>query len=56
VSKKQLEMRLNQLKTEYDAGQKMLAELQSKETTLKQTLGRISQAIKEIEEQLKPLK
>lgn len=55
MSKQQLEMRLKQLKAEYEAGQKMFVELQSKEATLKQTLARISQAIKELEDNLNRL-
>ncbi len=48
----QLEQRLKQLKAEYEAGQKMLAELEAKEANLRETMERISGAIKVIEEQL----
>jgi septal ring factor EnvC (AmiA/AmiB activator) len=50
--KTQLEQRLTELKAEYDAGQKMLAELQTKEQTLKDTLQRISGAIQVIEQEI----
>ena len=48
----QLEQRLNELKTEFAAGQKMLADLEAKQTELRQTLLRISGAIQVLEELL----
>lgn len=50
----QLEQRLQSLKTEYEAGQKMLAELEAKQTNLRNTLLRISGAIQVLEEILAP--
>lgn len=48
----QLEQRLQQLKTEFDTGQKILVELQQKRANLEQTLLRISGAIQVLEELL----
>ena len=48
----QLEQRLKELRAEYMAGQKSLAELENKQVTLRSTLLRISIAIKAIEEEL----
>jgi septal ring factor EnvC (AmiA/AmiB activator) len=48
-----LKNRLKQLKAEYEAGQRELAELEQKEAALKQTLKRISGAISVLEEELK---
>jgi uncharacterized coiled-coil protein SlyX len=50
--KEQLETRLTDLKTEFQAGQKMLAELQAKQADLQQTLLRISGAMQVLEELL----
>lgn len=50
---RQLEVRLKELKAEYATGRRELAELETKEKALKQTLERLSQAIREIEELLK---
>jgi chromosome segregation ATPase len=50
--KTQLEQRLKELKNEFQAGQKMLAELQAKETNLRETLLRITGAIQVLEEEL----
>ena len=50
--KEQLEVRLQELKNEFDAGQKMLGELEQKRITLEQTLLRISGAIQVLEELL----
>jgi predicted nuclease with TOPRIM domain len=50
--KEQIEQRLQSLKTEYEAGQKMLAELESKQVNLQGTLLRISGAIQILEEML----
>lgn len=48
----QLEQRLKELKNEFQAGQKMLAELQAKEMNLRETLLRITGAIQVLEEEL----
>lgn len=50
--RKQLEQRLQQLKAEYESGQKVLAELETKEANVKETLLRISGAIQVLEEEL----
>jgi len=50
--KAQLEQRLKELKNEFQAGQKMLAELQAKEANLRDTLLRITGAIQVLEEEL----
>ncbi len=50
--KPQLEQRLKELKNEFQAGQKMLAELQAKEASLRDTLLRITGAIQVLEEEL----
>ena len=50
--KDQLEQRLGQLKAEFEAGQKMLAELEAKQANLRETLLRISGAIQVLEELL----
>ncbi len=50
--KEQLERRLAELKAEYEAGQKMLADLEKKRSELQATLLRISGAIQVIEEML----
>lgn len=50
--KAQIETRLQELKTEFDTGQKMLAELEQKKINLEQTLLRISGAIQVLEEML----
>jgi hypothetical protein len=50
--KEQLQQRLAGLKTEFEAGQKMLAELDVKRAEIQQTLLRISGAIQVLEELL----
>jgi predicted nucleic acid-binding Zn-ribbon protein len=50
--KPQLEQRLKELRAELESGRKALAELENKEKNLKNTLLRISGAIKVLEEQL----
>ncbi|MBW4493630.1 MAG: hypothetical protein KME26_11205 [Oscillatoria princeps RMCB-10] len=47
-----LQQRLESLKAEYQAGQKMLAELETKQANLRETLLRISGAIQVLEEEL----
>ena len=50
--KEKLEQRLQSLKAEFDAGQRLLAEYQTKQANLRETLLRISGAIQVIEEEL----
>ncbi|MBI1923764.1 hypothetical protein HYR99_05890 [Candidatus Poribacteria bacterium] len=50
--KEQLEHPLNQLKAEFESGQKMLADLKTRQRNLKETLLRISGAIQILEEAL----
>lgn len=50
--REQLEQRLNQLKAEFEAGQKMLAELEAKQANIRETMLRISGAIQVLEEEL----
>lgn len=50
--KERLEERLKALKTEFEAGQEMLADLESKQVNLQQTMLRISGAIQVLEELL----
>ena len=50
--KKQLEGRLQQLRSEFDAGQKKLTELETQVATLRNTLLRITGAIQVLEEEL----
>ena len=50
--REQLEKRLAELKSEFEAGQKMLADLERKRKELETTLLRISGAIQVIEEML----
>lgn len=50
--KEQLGKRLAELKSEFEAGQKMLADLEKKHSELETTLLRISGAIQVIEEML----
>lgn len=50
--KHQLEQRLQSLKSEFEAGQKILAELEAKQANIRETLLRISGAIQVIEEEL----
>jgi prefoldin subunit 5 len=51
--REQIERRVGELKAERDKGQQMLAELESKEAELRQTLLRISGAIQVLEELLR---
>lgn len=50
--KEQLEQRLQELKAEFESGQQMLADLEAKQTNLKNSLLRISGAIQVLEEEL----
>lgn len=48
----QLEKRLKELKTEFESGQKIIADLSAKQAALRDTLLRISGAIQVLEELL----
>ena len=50
--KQQLEQRLNELRTEFESGQKMLADLEVRQANLRDSLLRISGAIQVLEEEL----
>ena len=52
--KEQMEKRLGELKNELAAGEKLLAELHAKQSSLQQTMLRISGAIQVLEEMLGP--
>jgi hypothetical protein len=47
-----IEQRLKELKTEFEAGQKMLADLEARQLDLRNTLLRISGAVQVLEEVL----
>jgi predicted nuclease with TOPRIM domain len=48
--KEQLQKKIQELRSEYEAGQKMLADLETKQVNLRQTLLRISGAVQVLEE------
>lgn len=50
--KRQLENRLKELRSEFESGQKALADLEAKQMNLRNTLLRISGAIQVLEEEL----
>ena len=50
--RERLEQRIQELKTEFDAGQRMLVDLEQRRATLEQTLLRITGAIQVLEELL----
>ncbi len=50
MMEKQLQRRLQELRAEFDAGQRMLAELEAKQASTRDTLLRISGAIQVLEE------
>jgi len=50
--RQKLEQRLEQLKAEFEAGQKMLTELEAKQANVRETMLRISGAIQVLEEEL----
>jgi chromosome segregation ATPase len=50
--REQLEQRLKELRAEYESGQKMLADLESREANMRTVLQRISGAIQVLEEEL----
>jgi chromosome segregation ATPase len=56
MTRQQLEQRLKELRAELESGRKTLAELENKQTNLKNSLLRISGAIKVIEEELSKMK
>lgn len=49
-----IQQRLQELKSEYESGQKMLTDLEMQQATLKTTLLRISGAIQVLEELMAP--
>ncbi|MCU0637210.1 MAG: hypothetical protein MUE87_01100 [Methanothrix sp.] len=51
--REQLEKRLDELKAEYDQGEKMLSDLDTRREQVRQTLLRISGALQVLEELLK---
>lgn len=50
--KSKLEQRLKELQQEFDAGQKMMADLEAKQANLRDTLLRLSGAIQVLQEEL----
>ena len=50
--KQQIQNRLQELKTEFESGQKVLAELEAKQANVQNTLLRIQGAIQVLEEEL----
>ncbi len=52
TTRETIQLRLQALKTEFETGQKMLADLEAKQASLQQTLLRISGAIQVLEELL----
>ena len=50
--KQQLENRLNELRSEFESGQKALADLENRQANLRSSLLRISGAIQVLEEEL----
>jgi hypothetical protein len=53
MQEQQITQRLQQLRSEYESGQKMLQDLQARQAELEQTLLRISGAIQVLEELLR---
>ena len=49
--KQQLEQRLQQLKTEFESGQKVITDLDNRKTEVQQTLFRIQGAIQVLKEE-----
>ena len=56
MTRQQLEQRLKELRAELESGRKTLAELENKQVNLRNSLLRISGAIKVIEEELSKMK
>jgi predicted nucleic acid-binding Zn-ribbon protein len=50
--KEQLEIRLKELKSEFESGQKMLADLEARQVELQKNMLRISGAIQVLEEEI----
>ena len=50
--REQLEQRLQELQAEFESGQKMLADLETRQASLRESLLRISGAIQVLEEEL----
>lgn len=50
--RQQLEQRLQQLKTEFESGQKVITDLDSRRTEVQQTMFRIQGAVQVLEEEL----
>ena len=50
--RQQIEIRLKELRAELETGRKTLVELENRQLALRQSLARISQAIKILEEEL----
>ena len=50
--REQIELRFEELRREYDAGTKLLSELETKQASVRATLTRISGAIQVLEEEL----
>jgi predicted nuclease with TOPRIM domain len=50
--REQLQQRLEQLRQEFEAGQKMLTDMEAKQASLRETLLRISGAVQVLEEEL----
>jgi chromosome segregation ATPase len=50
--REQLEQRLKELKAEFESGQKMIADLESREANMRVVLHRISGAIQVLQEEL----
>jgi len=53
--KEKLEKRLEELQTEFELGQKMLAETEAKEANLRTSMLRISGAMQELQDVIKEL-
>lgn len=51
--KQKLEERLNELRAEFESGQKMLADLEARQANMRDSLLRISGAIQVLEEELR---
>ena len=56
MTRQQLEQRLKELRAELESGRKTLAELENKQMNIRNSLLRISGAIKVIEEELSKMK
>jgi predicted nuclease with TOPRIM domain len=52
--REQIEQRIKELKAEFEAGQKMLADLETQQARIRETMLRISGAVQALEELLAP--